>query len=293
MPADVKTVGFVGLGKMGAPMVRRLLGAGFDVVGANRSQGIVAELAREGMIPAADAATVGERAEVIMTALPDETSVEEVAGQLLGVVGPGKTMVEHSTISPPLARSLAARYADRGAGYLDAPVSGGPAGAEAGKLTVMAGGDPDLLAQVTPVLAAFGDPIRNCGGVGAGQAIKLVNQLLVGIHTSAAAEAAAFGAGLGIEFETIAEVIGTSFGSSAMLARNLPRFTAGDYRAATPVSLLRKDLSLIQGQADDIDVTLRLGRVARELFDEAAEKGMAGEDMAALFKLWSEGPAAT
>lgn len=285
------TVGFVGLGKMGTPMVRRLLAAGFEVIGANRSQEIVGVLAGEGMIPASDASAVAERADVILTALPNEPSVEEVSMALLAGGHEGQVVVEHSTISPGLARRLAAEFSNKGIGYIDAPVSGGPAGADAGKLTVMVGGSADLLEKVRPVLAAFGDPIRHCGDVGYGEAIKLVNQLLVGIHTSAAAEAAAFGAAMGLDFDKIAEVIGTSFGSSAMLARNLPRFSAADYRPATPVSLLSKDLSLIQTQAGELDVPLHLGTVAERLFDEAAAEGLAAEDMAALFKLWSSSTA--
>jgi len=280
-------VGFIGLGKMGVPMVRRLIEGGFTVHGANRSPEVVSRLAGEGMVEASDAATVAERADVVMTALPDEASVNEVASVLVDNARPGQVIIEHSTITPGLARNLAERYAERGARYLDAPVSGGPAGAEAGKLTVMVGGDPEVIEEVRPVLAAFGDPIRHCGDVGSGEAIKLVNQLLVGIHTAASAEAAAFGAEMGISMEAIGEVIGTSFGSSAMLARNVPRFATGDYRAATPVSLIRKDLNLIHGQADELGVPLRLGEVARGLFSEAIEQGLGGQDMAALLELWS------
>lgn len=278
-------VGFVGLGKMGTPMVRRLLGAGFTVYGANRSQEIVATLEKEGMKPAATAAEVARHAEIIMTALPDEASVESVTELLLGDARAGQVVIEHSTISPGLARSAADRYAAKGVRYLDAPVSGGPAGAQAGKLTVMVGGETDLIEEVRRVLAAFGDPIRRCGSVGDGQAIKLVNQLLVAIHTAAAAEAAAFGAKMGIEFETIGEVLGTSFGSSAMLARNLPRFAAGDYTPATPVSLIKKDLSLIQGQAAELDTPLALGNIAETLYADATEQGFGAEDMAVLYRL--------
>lgn len=280
------TVGFVGLGTMGAPMVRRLLAAGFVVVGANRSRAIVDELAGQGMQPAADAAEVGERADVVLTALPTEDAVREVAEALLATARPGQTVIEHSTISPGLARQHAARFADAGADYLDAPVSGGPAGAEAATLTVMVGGDADVLERVTPVLAAFGDPIRRCGDVGAGESIKLVNQLLVGLHTAAAAEAAVFGARLGVDAATIAEVVGTSFGGSTMLARNLPRFAEKDYSPATPVRLLLKDLGLVHDEALHGEVPLRLGAVAEQLFSEARARGRLDEDMAALIELW-------
>jgi 3-hydroxyisobutyrate dehydrogenase-like beta-hydroxyacid dehydrogenase len=282
------TIGFVGLGKMGVPMVQRLLAAGFEVIGANRSPEVVSRLAAEGMRPAAAVEEVAEVADIIMTALPNIASVVEVTDRLLASGRTGQVIIEHSTITPGLAQSINLRARDLGIGYLDAPVSGGPAGAQAGKLTVMAGGPADLLERVRPVLSAYGDPIRLCGEVGAGQAIKLVNQLLVAIHTTASAEAVAFGVSLGADLDSIREVIGTSFGSSAMLNRNLPRFSAADYTPATPVALIRKDLSLIRGEAEAAGSPLLLGVVAERVFDSATEHGYGAEDMAALFKLWPD-----
>lgn len=280
------TIGFVGLGKMGVPMVRRLLQAGYEVYGANRSQEVVEQLAKEGMKPAAGVEEVAERADIIMTALPNVQSVVEVTDALIANGRDGQVIIEHSTITPDLARSVSERAAEKGIRYLDAPVSGGPAGAENGKLTVMAAGPAELLEEVTPVLSAYGDPIRLCGEVGAGQAVKLVNQLLVAIHTTASAEAVAFGVSLGADMEAIREVIGTSFGSSMMLNRNLPRFAAADYTAATPVNLIRKDLSLIRGEADAAGSPLLLGVIAERVFNSADAHGYGTEDMSALFKLW-------
>ena len=280
-------IGFVGLGKMGAPIVRRLLAAGFTVHGANRSSAIVAELAAEGMHPEDSAGAVTAAVDVVLTALPNEESVRAVADEVLAASRQGQILIEHSTISPGLAKRIAAEAGAIGVGYLDGPVSGGPAGAESGRLTVMAGGDAALLERCRPILAAFGDPIRHCGDIGAGQAVKLVNQLLVAIHTSAAAEAAAFGVKIGASLESIVEVIGTSFGASAMLNRNVPRFAAGDYSPATPVSLILKDLGLIQHQAEELHVPLRLGVVAETLFAEAGQIGLGDRDMAALFQLWA------
>jgi 3-hydroxyisobutyrate dehydrogenase-like beta-hydroxyacid dehydrogenase len=270
-------------------MVQRLLAAGFGVVGANRSPEAVSLLAAEGMQPATSVEEVSEHAEIIMTALPNVASVVEVTDRLLDSGRPGQVIIEHSTITPGLAQSISVRAQDLGMDYLDAPVSGGPAGAQAGKLTVMAGGSADLLERVRPVLAAYGDPIRLCGDVGAGQAIKLVNQLLVAIHTTASAEAVAFGVSLGADMDSIREVIGTSFGSSMMLNRNLPRFSAADYAPATPVALIRKDLSLIRDEAATAGSPLLLGVIAEQVFNSAIERGYGSEDMAALFKLWPDG----
>src|SRR5206468_6579180 len=141
------------------------------------------------------------------------------------------------TVSLAVNRRCAERLASKGASFLDAPVSGGPAGAQAGTLTVMAGGDRAAFEAALPVFQSFGKNVRLCGGIGAGQAVKLVNQLLVGVHTAAIAEAAVLGARLGADAKTVLEVIGTSFGGSTMMTRNLPRFISRDFSAATPVRL--------------------------------------------------------
>src|SRR5207248_2798109 len=179
--------------------------------------------------------------------------------------------------------------AEKGASFLDAPVSGGPAGAQAGTLTVMVGGDAPTFTRAEPVLRAFGQNIRLCGPVGAGQVIKLVNQLLVAVHTAAIAEAAVFGATLGADPQIILELIGTSFGASAMMNRNLPRFMSRNFAPATPVGLILKDLGVIHDEAKSAGVPLLLGALAEQRFLEASTRGFAEDDMAALVRLWEEG----
>lgn len=279
-------VGFVGLGAMGQPMVRQLLAHDFVVVGANRSQAIVETLAGEGMAPARDASEVAERSDVVLCALPDVATVKAVAKMIADVGRPGQIVVEHSTVSPQIAQEHAALFAARGIRFLDAPVSGGPAGATAGTLTVMVGGEEATLNDARAVLEAFGNPIRHCGPFGAGQAVKLINQLLVGVHTAVSAEAAALGKSLGVDETLLAEVIGTSFGASTMLLRNLPRFQASDFTPATPVRLLEKDLGLVGDEGTAAGVNLPLTTVAAQLFSAAASQGLRDEDMAVLIELW-------
>ena len=124
--------------------------------------------------------------------------------------------------------------------------------------------------------------------MGAGQVVKLINQLLVGIHTSAIAEAAVFGAAFGANPKVVLDLIGTSFGGSTMMTRNLPRFMSRDFSAATPVNLILKDLGLIHDEAKTAGVPLLLGALAEQRFSEARARGMGDEDMAALVKLWEE-----
>jgi 3-hydroxyisobutyrate dehydrogenase-like beta-hydroxyacid dehydrogenase len=281
-------VGFVGLGKMGRPMTQRLLAAGHTVHVFNRSRPAIDALASEGARPANSATEVAQRAEIIMTALPTPDSVETVFSEMAKAARAGQIYIDHSTVSPGLNRACADQLKTKQADFLDAPVSGGPAGAQAGTLTVMVGGDQAVFDRALPVLQAFGKNIRLCGPLGAGQVVKLVNQLLVGIHTSAIAEAATFGVRFGADPQVLLEVIGTSFGGSTMMTRNLPRFISGDFSPATPVGLILKDLGLIHDEARNGGIPLLLGGLAEQRFSEAHARGLGDQDMAALVKLWEE-----
>jgi 3-hydroxyisobutyrate dehydrogenase-like beta-hydroxyacid dehydrogenase len=284
--------GFVGLGKMGQPMVKRLLQAGHEVHVYNRTPQKAEALAKEGATVAESARQVAERAEVVMTALPTPDSVESVYSEMAEAARSGQIFVDHSTVSPGLNRWCADQLSKKDASFLDAPVSGGPAGAQAGTLTVMVGGEQDVFDRALPTLQAFGKNIRLCGPVGAGQVVKLINQLLVGVHTSAIAEAAVFGARLGADPQVVLDLLGTSFGGSTMMTRNMPRFMSRDFSPATPVGLILKDLGLIHDEAKNAQVPLLLGALAEQRFLEARARGMGDEDMAALVKLWEE-PAGT
>ncbi|MBV9600137.1 MAG: NAD(P)-dependent oxidoreductase [Chloroflexi bacterium] len=281
-------VGFVGLGKMGRPMTQRLLAAGHTVHVFNRSKAAIDALAADGATAAGSASEVAQRADVVMTALPTPESVELVFGEMSRVARSGQIYVDHSTVSPGLNRWCAEQLKARQSDFLDAPVSGGPAGAQAGTLTVMVGGEQAVFDRALPALQAFGKNIRLCGGIGAGQVVKLINQLLVGIHTAAIAEAAVFGVRFGADPQVVLDVIGTSFGGSTMMTRNLPRFISGDFSPATPVGLILKDLGLIHDEARAGGIPLLLGGLAEQRFSEANARGLADEDMAALVKLWEE-----
>jgi 3-hydroxyisobutyrate dehydrogenase/2-hydroxy-3-oxopropionate reductase len=269
-------------------MTERLLAAGYAVHVFNRSRGPIDALAAQGATPADAARQVAERADVILTALPTPESVDSVYQEMAAAARAGQTYVDHSTVSPGLNRRCAERLGERSAAFLDAPVSGGPAGAQGGTLTVMVGGDQGVFDRALPVLQTFGKNIRLCGPVGAGQVVKLINQLLVGVHTAAIAEAAVFGARLGADPQVVLDLIGTSFGGSTMMTRNMPRFMSRDFSGATPVALILKDLGLIHDEARASGVPLYLGAFAEQRFSEAASRGFGAEDMASLVRLWEE-----
>ena len=278
---------------MGRPMAGRLLEAGHQVHAFNRSRGAVDQLAALGATPAASAAEAAAGADFVFTALPDPATVELVYDELARAARSRQIYADHSTVSIELNRRCAAKLRGRGASFLDAPVSGGPAGAQAGTLTVMVGGEKETFDAALPVFQAFGKNIRLCGPIGAGQAVKLVNQLLVGVHTAAIAEAAVLGAKLGADPKTVLELIGTSFGGSTMMTRNLPRFISRDFSQATSIRLLLKDLGIIHDAAKEARVPLLLGGIAEQRFLEAFARGLADQDIAALVRLWEDAAGVT
>jgi 3-hydroxyisobutyrate dehydrogenase-like beta-hydroxyacid dehydrogenase len=287
-------IGVIGIGKMGAPIAARLLAGGHDVSICSRSRNAgVDSLVAGGAVAYESPAALAANTETILTALPTEESVRDVYAQMSGVATEGQLYVDHSTVSIGLNRWCAERLGARHAAFLDAPVSGGPAGAEAGTLTVMVGGDEATFIRALPVFENYGRTIRLCGQVGGGQAVKLVNQLLVSVHTLASSEAAALAVRLGADLGIVQDVIGTSFGSSAMLLRNLPRFMARDFSPATPVGLIAKDLSIIHSEAANAGVPLFLGGLVEQWFLEAKARGWTGEDMSSVVKFWDrpEAPA--
>ncbi|HKC28360.1 MAG TPA: NAD(P)-dependent oxidoreductase [Jatrophihabitans sp.] len=277
-------VGLIGVGKMGAPIGRRLIHAGHDVSVFNRSRQPMLDLVEHGARAAESAADVAGTAEVVLTSLPTVAAVETVYDELIGAARPGQLFIDHSTTALQTTRSTAQRLADAGAAFLDAPVSGGPAGAEGGTLTIMVGGEQEVFDRAAPVFASYGKNIRLCGRTGSGQIVKLVNQLLVAVHTAASADAALLAVRLGVDLETVKDVVGTSFGGSTMLLRNLPRFAQQDYSPATPVELIAKDLRIIQSEAEQAGIVLTLADSVEPIYAEAVSLGRAKDDMSVLYR---------
>lgn len=278
-------VGVIGLGKMGRPMATNLLKAGFEVVVHNRSRGVVDELAQQGATPASSPADVSQKCDVVLTVLPTLDTVERVYLGEDGLVAhsrPGQILIDNSTVSPGLSRRIAEALAARGVGFLDVPVSGGPAGAHNATLTMMAGGDRGTFEAAQPVLTALGKNIHYCGPSGSGTIVKLVNQLLVGVHTAAAAEALVFGTKAGADPQVLLDVIGTSFGGSTMLNRNTPLVLQRKFDPATSIRLILKDLGVIRDLGGELDTRLLMTALAEQLFIEARGLGYQDNDMSAM-----------
>jgi 3-hydroxyisobutyrate dehydrogenase-like beta-hydroxyacid dehydrogenase len=284
-------LGFVGLGKMGRPMTEHLIKAGHSVHVHNRSRGVVDELVAQGAVAASNPAEVAARADVVMTCLTNTPAVEEVylgPNGLYSAARRGQIFVDHSTVGLDTSKQCAEGARAKGADFLDAPVSGGPAGASGGTLTIMVGGDQATFDRTLPVFQAYGKNIRLCGHTGAGSAVKLVNQLLVAIHTAGWAEALVFGLKAGADPQTVLEVVGTGFGGSRMLDRNTPLALDRNFKAGTPVALLLKDLGLIGDLAGQLGAKLEIGKCAERIFEAARQAGYGDDDMAGLVRPYEQ-----
>lgn len=285
MTSKQTRVGFIGLGKMGKPMSKHLLNAGFDVIVHNRSPQSVSDLVEAGAVDGENPRRVAEQTDFVVTSLPDPAAVRSVYLKEDGLVAgahDNQIFIDTSTVDPALSRELADQLVSKGARFLDAPVSGGVAGAEAGSLTIMVGGDPDAFERANVVLAAMGERLHHVGASGAGTVIKLANQLLVGINMAAVAEAMVLGVKAGADPEKMLEVLSTSFGGSKMLDRGVPLIVDRNFAGGTPVDLIRKDLGLIIDLAVELGVPLSTGIQARAVFDRAHEADRGTDDMTAI-----------
>ncbi len=283
--SELPTIGFIGTLKMGLPMIRNLLAAGYPVVAFNRSPESLQAAANDGAIVAASIADVAARSNLVITSLTNQQSVHDVYlgdDGLITNCRPDRILIDTSTNDIDLMHEIASAAESRSAAFLDAPVSGGVPGAVAGTLTVMVGGDESVYKIALPVLETIGGSVHHLGDVGAGTAMKLVNQLLVGVNMAAVAEALIFGAGAGARPEKVLEVISSSFGGSRMLDRGVPLIVARNFAPATPVDLIRKDLGIVLDAARSAHLPLEVTAQALALFDKTSADGYGPNDMTAI-----------
>jgi 2-hydroxy-3-oxopropionate reductase len=285
------TVGFIGLGIMGLPMARNLVGAGFDVVGHNRTRSKADPLVEAGGRVAYSATKAAKDADVVITMLPDSPDVEAV---LLGPDGEGGVfdharagalVVDMSTIRPDVARRLAEAGSARGLRVLDAPVSGGEQGAIDGNLAVMVGGADEDFTQARPVLEAVGTTVVHVGPAGSGQTVKAANQLIGAGNLQLVAEAVVFLEAQGVDTQAATRVLAGGMAGSAMLDRKGPQMLARDFRPGFRLELHHKDLGIAQAAAREAGVTIPLGAVVSQLVGSLVARGDGALDHTALLKL--------
>lgn len=279
-------VGFIGLGAMGKPMAANLLKAGYPLTVHDVVPAAVAELAALGAATAATPRDLAAASEVIITMLPNSAIVEAVVAGPDGLLAgsrPGQIIVDMSSVTPGHTKKMAALAAAKEVEYLDAPVSGGVAGATAGSLTIMAGGKGEALELCLPVLQALGKKIYHVGPVGSGDAVKLVNNMLLGINMAAVAEALTLGAKAGLDPKAMFEVIAASSGRSYALEAKVPNFVfKGNFEAGFAIDLQYKDLEMATQTGKELGVPLMLANVAEQIFETARAKGMGRKDISAV-----------
>lgn len=276
-------IGFIGLGVMGAPMARNLAAAGHELtVSLNRSglpEGLAAQVV-------ATPAEVARASEVVITMLPDTPDVERVllgAGGVAEGIAPGALVIDMSSISPIATAHFAAVLREKGAGYLDAPVSGGEVGAKAASLTIMVGGPQAEFDRARPIFEALGRNITLVGEQnGAGQTCKIANQIVVALNIEAVAEALVFASKAGCEPSRVRQALLGGFASSRVLEVHGERMISRSFDPGFRIRLHQKDLGLALDSARALGVALPNTATAQQLFSACAAQGAADRDHSAL-----------
>lgn len=281
------TVGIVGLGLLGHAVAARLLAAGHRVVGYDVVQDRRDGLKALGGEPAASVAAVAGSAEIVCTLLPSLAVVEDVilgADGIVKAARPGAVVVQMSTISPTLTEKLAREVTARGLGFLDCPVSGTSGMVERGQGVIFVGGERALFERWQAVLGAVLPRPIHIGRAGQAMTLKLVANLLVALHSAAAAEALTMARRAGLDLGLVLDVLGAGAATSRMLEVRGPLIAKGEFPAQMKLDLFMKDLHLIQDAAREVGAPLPLTDVAERLYDSVAADGHGGEDLAVVVR---------
>ena len=284
-------IGFIGLGLMGKPMARNLHAAGADVSLTSRSSGPAEELAGEGMTALATPREVTKASDLVIIMVTDTSAVDKVLHGPDGVIAglaPGKTIIDMSTTKVRETREWADEVKAAGAFYIDAPVSGGTVGAEAGNLTIMIGGADDALATAMPVLEVLGQNITHIGDVGAGQVTKTANQAIVGITLAAVAEGLTLAARAGVDPAKVRTALLGGFAESRVLDLHGGRMVEREFTPGGRASVHHKDILQALELADQVGLDLLSTRTNLELWQKMMDRGWQDLDQAGIIRAVEE-----
>lgn len=266
-------IGFIGLGNMGGPMAANLAAAGHQVTGFD-----MAKVEIEGVAMASSAAVAAQGAEVVITMLPNGQILRAVAAEVIPAMDQGTLLADCSTVDVDSARAVAGEAAEAGLLSIDAPVSGGIAGAAGGTLTFMAGGTEEAFAKVAPLLDIMGQKAVHCGAAGAGQSAKICNNMILGATMVATCEAFALADKLGLDRQKMFDVVSTSSGYSWTMNAYCPAPGVGpqspadnNYQPGFAAELMLKDLRLSQQAAESVDADTPMGKLAEALYAQFVE----------------------
>nr|WP_288358692.1 L-threonate dehydrogenase [uncultured Pseudomonas sp.] len=283
-------VGVIGLGAMGLGIARSLLRNGFKVHACDVRNEVVQAFASEGGVACASPAEMAAACDIVITVVVNAEQTETVLfGDHGAVAGlrPGSLVIGCATVAPTFAVELGQRLADKGLAYLDAPISGGAAKAAAGQMTMMTSGPADAYAKAEAVLAGMAGKVYRLGDAhGLGSKVKIINQLLAGVHIAASAEAMALGLREGVDADALYEVITNSAGNSWMFENRVPHILNADYTPLSAVDIFVKDLGLVLDTARTSKFPLPLSATAHQMFMQASSAGFGREDDSAVIKIF-------
>lgn len=285
-------LGFVGMGIMGLPMTLNLLKAGHSVTVYNRTRAKCAAAQAAGATVADTLPDLARACDLIFLCVADTPDVETVlfgGGEqvpaLQAGLGPGKIVIDHSTISPEATVQFAARVRAWGADYLDAPVSGGQLGAINATLAIMVGGEQSVFDRVRPYFEMLGQNLVYCGEQGNGQRVKAVNQVICALNILACSEGMLFARQMGLDLETVQRVVSSGAAGSWMLSNLAPKMIAGDFAPGFMIRLQAKDLGLATASMDPLPADFEGTQLTTRLFREAVEQGLGEQGTQGLVKL--------
>lgn len=279
---------FIGIGEMGVGMAANMLAKNGELVIWNRTKDKphVLTLTGQGARLVDTIAEVIAAADFIGINLTSDTAVAEVAEQMLNCVKPGQIVMDFSTISPDSAALISEKFAAKGAYFLDCPVSGGSAGAKAGTLAIMCGGDKGAFDKAMPVLQMCGNNIQLMGQSGSGQKAKLINQLLTWVNQAVVCEAMLLAQKAGVDLQALYKVLSTSWGRSWMLERSVERYIIPEnFESPSGVELMVKDYNLILQLAEKAGCTVPISVEAKKPYDQAMSEGLAKKDPSVIFEV--------
>lgn len=285
------TCGFIGLGAMGAPMAGHLAAKGLLAVVGNRTVAKAQALASALNVKAAQLPDDYADCDAVMLCVSADADVLDNVRALAQVLAPGSIVVDHSTIARDTALAAAALLAERGIGFIDAPVSGGVEGARNGRLSIMCGGDALVLENVRPALECYGARISLMGGTGAGQATKAVNQVMVAGINEAVCEALALGAKLGLDADTLLPTLGSGAAANWFLDKRGATMLRGEFMPGFKCAHMLKDLRIVQATAQAAGIAHPATDQALADYAVLVEEGHGDADTSALIALKLAGPA--
>lgn len=284
---DTTKVGFIGLGIMGTPMVRNLLAAGYGVTAFDLDTARVEAVVGDGAKGASSIAEAVRDADVVITMVPASPQVEQVVlheGGVLDAIRPGSLLIDMSSITPQTSVDVAKAAAGKGVHVLDAPVSGGEAGAVEGVLSIMAGGEQETFDAARPLLEVLGRTIVLCGPHGSGQTVKAANQLIVAVNIQAVAEAVVFLEKSGVDLEAALDVLNGGLAGSTVLTRKKESILAGDFRPGFKIDLHHKDMGIVTDAARNVGAAVPAGALLAQLVGALRQQGDGGLDHSALVR---------